>query len=85
MLEQERKYFADHLAEWLSRYPGKFVAIKGQQLLGVFDTIEDALASGAREVGLEPFLVRRVQPAQEEVEIPALTLGILRANPTSPA
>jgi hypothetical protein len=84
MLEQERQYFSDHLNEWLRLYPGKFVVIKGDRLLGAFDTNDEALAAGAREYGLEPFLVRRVQPMQEEVKIPALTLGLLRADSTHP-
>ncbi|MGI9168348.1 MAG: hypothetical protein ACR2G5_18525 [Pyrinomonadaceae bacterium] len=80
MLEKERQFYADRLAEWLSRFPGKFVVVKGQELLGVFDTVEEALAEGARRFALEPFLVRRVQPTQDEVNIPALSLGILIAN-----
>jgi hypothetical protein len=80
MLEQERQYYAEHLAEWLTSYPGKFVLVKGQELIGVFDTIEDALSEGARRFALEPFLVRRVEKNREDVSIPALTLGILRAN-----
>lgn len=85
MLEQERQFYAEHLPEWLAEYPGKFVLIKGSDLIGVFDTIEDALAGGARRFALEPFLVRRVQEKQDEINIPALTLGILRANTTSSA
>lgn len=80
MLEKERQFYADKLVEWLSRFPGKFVVVKGQELLGVFDTVEEALAEGARRFALEPFLVRRVQPTQDEVNIPALSLGILIAN-----
>ena len=85
MLEQERQYFADNLADWLRSFPGKFVVVKGQELIGVFDTIEDALSEGARRFTLEPFLVRRVQETGDEINIPALTLGILRANSTRPA
>jgi hypothetical protein len=85
MLEQERQYFSEHLDEWLGSNPGKFVAINGQDVIGFFDTIDEALAEGSRRLGLQPFLVRRVQREREEVNIPALTLGILRANSTRPA
>lgn len=80
MLDEERQFYAENLASWLSQYPGKFVLVKGRELIGVFDTTEEPLAEGARRFGLEPFLIRRVQELQEEVSIPALTLGILRAN-----
>jgi len=85
MLEKERQYFSDHHAELISRYLGKFVVVKDDQLIGAFNTIEEALAEGARRFGLEPCLVRQVTAAEEkEINIPALTLGILRANSSRP-
>jgi hypothetical protein len=83
MLEKERQFYADNLTDWLARFPGKFVAVKDQELLGVFDTVDEALTEGARRFALQPFLVRRVQPTQDEVNIPALSLGILIANTSS--
>lgn len=82
MLETERQFYSENLASWLTQYPGKYALVKGRELIGTFDTNEEALAEGARRFGLEPFLVRRVQEKQEDVSIPALTLGILRANTT---
>lgn len=80
MLEQERQFYSDSLAGWLSRYPGKFILVKERELVGAFDTIEEALATGARQFGMQPFLVRRVAPSEETVSIPALSLGILSAD-----
>jgi hypothetical protein len=80
MLETERQFYSENLANWLSQFPGKFALVKGQELIGTFDTNEQALSEGARRFGLEPFLVRRVQERQDDVNVPALTLGILRAN-----
>ncbi len=82
MLDKERKYFEDHRQEWLVKFPGKFVLIKNEELIGVFDKLEDALSEGARRFGIESFLARRVEESEEIVYIPALTLGILRANST---
>jgi hypothetical protein len=84
MLDAERKFFDEHREELLRDYPGKFVVIKEQQILGSFDTIQDALGAGAREFGLASFLVRRTDQAPESFSIPALTLGILRADPSQP-
>jgi hypothetical protein len=85
MLEKERKYFSEHLAELISQYSGKFVVVKGDELIGTFNTIEDALGEGARRFGLQPFLVRQVTTAEvTEINIPALTLGILRADSSRP-
>jgi len=80
MLEQEQAYYAEHLTDWLSQYVDRFVVVKGESLVGVYNTMEEALADGARRFGLQSVLVRRVQPVQEEVKIPALTLGLLHAD-----
>ena len=85
MLEKERKYFEKHRADWLSQHPGKFVLIKHEELAGVFGTQQEALVEGARRFGTESFLVRQVEESEQLVYIPALTLGILRANSTHPA
>ena len=82
MLDTERDYFDKHRDDLLRQYPGKFVVIKDQQLLGSYDTIQDALGAGAREFGMVSFLVRRTDQVAEEITIPALTLGILRADPS---
>ena len=82
MLEKERKFFEQNRAEWLTISPDKFVLIKNEELIGTFDTLQDALTEGARRFGTESFLVRQVEEVEQLVYIPALTLGILRANST---
>jgi hypothetical protein len=80
-LATELEFFDQHLDEWLTKHLGRVVLVKGRELVGVFDNEDDALAEGARRFGLTSFPVRRVAPQQVEVQIPALTLGVLRANP----
>lgn len=80
MLDTERQYFDKNREDLLRRYPGKFVVIKDEQVLGAFDSIEDALAEGAREYGVTSFLVRRTDQSPEDAAIPALMLGLLRAD-----
>jgi len=81
LLEKERAFYAAHEADWATASPGRIVVVKGERLLGPFDTIEDALAAGAAAYGLESFLVRKLGEPQTEVRIPALTLGLLGGNP----
>ena len=85
LLEQERTFYAAHEAEWMNAHPGRFVVVKGERLLGAFDSMEEALAAGAAAFGLQSFLIRRLGEKQAEVNIPALTLGLLRADPQHPA
>ncbi len=84
MLDAEREFFEEHREELLRQFPGKFVVIKERRLLGSYETIQNALAAGAREFGVTSFLVRRTDEAPEDVSIPALTLGILRADSSHP-
>lgn len=85
MLEKERKYFEKHRAQWLKEFPGKYVLIKHEDLLGTFDNQKDAIVEGARICGSESFLVRKIEESEEIIYIPALTLGILRADTTHSA
>ena len=82
MLEKELAFFEKYKEKWLGQYEGKFVLVKGEELVGVYDTNEEALAAAAFMFGLAPCLIRRVTKAQEDVKLPALTLGLLYANPT---
>lgn len=84
MLEVELNLFQAKRSEWSARFPGKFVLVKGDQFVGAFDTYEVALVEGARRFKLEPFLVRPVDQPEREVNIPALALGVLRADPPHP-
>lgn len=69
LLERERAFYAAHEVEWAAAHRGRFVVVKGDRLLGTFDSIEQALAAGAASVGLDSFLVRRLGERQEEVNI----------------
>ena len=85
LLERERTFYAAHEDEWAAAHPGRFVVVRGDQLLGAFDSMEEALAAGAAAFGMDSFLIRKVGQKQDEVNIPALALGLLRANSQHPA
>lgn len=84
MLDVERAYFESTRAELEARFPGRFVLIKDQEVIGAFNTIQEALTEGTRRFGLNSFLVRQVGVPVQGISVPALALGILRADPTLP-
>ena len=49
----------------LIAHQGQFVLIKGSQVVGVFDTYQDALQQGYEKFGLDPFLVKTIAPAEQ--------------------
>jgi hypothetical protein len=55
--ERERQALLEH--------EGKFVVIKGDELLGVFDTYADALQSGYARWKLESFLVKQIAAVEQ--------------------
>ena len=79
-LEREIEYFHKRLPELLKKHQGMFALVKGDTLVGLFRTVDEALAEGARRFGRESFLVRPVVEHEPEASIPALTLGLLHAD-----
>jgi hypothetical protein len=66
-LERELEFFNKHRGEYLERFPGLFVLIRGDEMRGPFPSAEAAYEDGLRAFGLEPFLVKQVL-AEEPVE-----------------
>ena len=79
-LETEIGYFESHKGEWLEHYRDKYALIKGQELIGTFDTMEEAYRVGIERFGNMPLLIRKVQPEEPLQHLPALTFGIIHAN-----
>ncbi len=44
---------------------GRFALIQGEAVAGIYDTYEDALRVGYEKFGLNPFLVKQIQPAEQ--------------------
>ncbi len=57
--EVELKTYEQKLPELLAQ-EGKFIVIKGDAIIGMYDTYSDALQAGYAKVGLEEFFVRQI-------------------------
>ena len=62
-LEQEVKTYNRLLPTLLPKV-GKFVLIKGDQLVDTFDSYQDAMKRGYSQFKLEPFMVKQIAPAE---------------------
>jgi hypothetical protein len=65
-LKKELRTYNAHKTELLRRARGKYVLIKGNRIIGTFDSELDAAHQGYERFGNVPFLVKQVV----EVEIP---------------
>lgn len=79
-LEKELNFFESKRAEWLEKYKDKFVLVKGEELIDVFVSLEDAYKEGVQRYGNEPFFIKRVTETEPIEKTPSLTLGIIHAN-----
>ncbi len=59
-LEQELATYEAHRTELLGHAAGRFALVHGSDVIGVFDTKPDAIASGYKQFGNAPFLVREI-------------------------
>ena len=59
LLEKEFKYYLDNQAEFVKSYSGKFLAIKDQKIIGVYDARDEALKETSKTHELGTFLIQQ--------------------------
>lgn len=74
-LAAELVTFAQHRDELLGRAKGKFVLIKGADIVDVFEDRTDAVVRGYREFGNHPFLVKKITEVEMPLSFPSLRIG----------
>jgi hypothetical protein len=62
-LERELAVYDEHLLELLPG-EGKYVVIKGEDIAGVYDTLDEALGAGHGKYGPVPFLIKKIQRSE---------------------
>lgn len=62
MLEQEYKYFKDHQKELVKEYPGRYVVIVGEVVVGNYSTYVEAYQKASEEHELGTFLIQECTP-----------------------
>jgi hypothetical protein len=79
-LREELDTYARREEEFKKTASGKFVVIKGAEVVGFFDDLDAALTEGTRRFGLQSYLVRKVGEPVQTLTIPALALGLIGAH-----
>ena len=59
-LDKEFKYYQDNKEHFLSKYEGKFIVIKGEEVIGVFDDRIAAIEETKKTHKLGTFLVQHI-------------------------
>jgi len=76
-LKKELEVYKKMREELLKKYRGKVVAIKDGELVGVYDSEEEAFRDVVEKYGLVPVLIKRVVEREKPEEIPSYTYGLL--------
>ena len=80
ILRTELNYFNEKREELVQHHDGRFVLIKGRDVVGAFTTEREAYEEGVRRFGTEPFLIKRVTKDVTKDQFPALMLGLISAG-----
>lgn len=64
-LHRECRYFIENQDELVKRYGGKFVVIKGETVLGAYNSTVEAVKETAKAHKVGTFLVQRCEPGPE--------------------
>lgn len=62
MLETEYQYFMEHQQELAAKYSDKYIVIVGNNVVGVYETNEDAYEESLKRYNLGEFLIQECSP-----------------------
>ncbi len=75
-LKKEIEYFEAHREEFESEHKDQYLLIHDTNLVGHFNTIEEAITEGVRKFGTGPFLARRAGESAPTLSNPAMAVGV---------
>jgi len=64
-LKREFDYYLAHQAELVKDHNGKYVVIKDEKIIGVYDDQATALTETVKKHDLGSFLVQKVEPGEQ--------------------
>lgn len=69
MLNNEFDYYKDNQDYFVDLYDGKYIVLKGEEVLGAYDTQLDAYLESAKNHEVGTFLIQHVSPGVESYTI----------------
>lgn len=65
MLEREFKYYLAHQKQLVKKYNDKFLVIIGEEVIGDYNSFEDALTESQKNYKLGTFLIHQCGPGED--------------------
>ena len=66
ILLDEFTYYLDHQDEMVAQYDGKVIALKGHEVIGVYENESEAVAETQKDHPLGTFLVQKVSTGETD-------------------
>ena len=76
MLDAELKTYEHNRDQLLGTSEGKFVLIQSNQIVGIYDSKMDAIATGYQQFGNVPFLVKQIVKVEAPQNFTSNLLGV---------
>lgn len=64
-LEKEFEYYLAHQDELVKKYNEKFIVIKGQNVIGAYDSEIEAIEATSQKEEMGTFLVQKCEPGSD--------------------
>jgi hypothetical protein len=65
MLDKEFKYYLDNQEELVKKYNGKILVIVGEEVVGIYDTQQEAYFSSIEKYKPGTFLIQACSPGKD--------------------
>ncbi len=78
MFDEESEFFKGHQAELVRQYGGKFIVIKGREVLGAYDSTVEALKITTKAHELGTFMIQQCKPGPAAYTVTISTAGAIR-------
>ena len=64
-LKKEFEFFLNHQTDLVKQYDGKFIVIKNEQVVGAYNSQEEAFAEASKKFDAGTFLIQECRPGAE--------------------
>ena len=64
-LAEETRTYEANVAQWAEAHAGEFVLIRGTDVVGFYETSDQALSAGYQRFGIVPFFVKQVSRQEQ--------------------
>ena len=80
-LNREQAVYEANLPRWVSNHEGKYVLIKGDEVVGFYGSRDEALAAGYIRFGIGPLFVKQVRPPSRFITFPTRSSDAPHSRP----